>query len=86
MGRTAVAPVTQTSRMSNASSAMTSSFSSCCQQQFFDELSPRSEAVESLCEGALTQMTKSIGKIRKKKMGSTHTSAVRKKRKEIKCK
>ena len=48
---------------------------------FFDEVSPRLEAVANFREGASQQMTKSTRKVRKKKVGSTHASVVRKKRK-----
>lgn len=48
---------------------------------FFDEVSPRLEAVANFREGASQQMTKSTRKVRKKRVGSTHASVVRKKRK-----
>jgi hypothetical protein len=52
---------------------------------FFDEVSPRLEAVANIREeGALLlspQMTKSTRKLRKKKVGGTHSSVSRKKRK-----
>ena len=51
---------------------------------FFDEVSPRLEAVENFCEGASPQMPKSTRKVRKKKVGSLVASIVQKKRKEIK--
>ena len=56
---------------------------------FFDEVSPRLEAVANFREGALQGMTKStrkvrkkiVGKVRKKIVGRRHASVIRKKRK-----